>query len=51
MSTFVPVSDQLFSVSACLVPETALSPGADAAKRSQETLFTLFLILKKNSFI
>jgi hypothetical protein len=36
----VPVLDFLVSVSAGLVPEPALCPGAGAAERSQETLYT-----------
>jgi hypothetical protein len=38
---FVPVLDHLVSVSAGLVPEPALCPGAGAAERSQETLYVL----------
>jgi hypothetical protein len=37
---YVPVSDQLVSVSAGLVPGPALCPGAGAAERSQETLYS-----------
>jgi hypothetical protein len=41
----VPVLDHLVSISADLVPESALCPGADAAESSQETLYmTIYLI-------
>jgi hypothetical protein len=43
----VPVSDHLVSVSAGLVPEPALCPGAGAAERSQETLYKNNIKLKK----
>ena len=35
----MPVLDRLVSISAGLVPEPALCPGAGAADRSQETLY------------
>jgi hypothetical protein len=38
----VPVLDRLVSISTYHVPGPALCPGAGAAERSQETLYTHF---------
>jgi hypothetical protein len=47
----VPVLDQVVSISAGLVPEPALCPGAGAAERSQETLFYIFLSYLKILYV
>jgi len=43
----VPVLDHLVSVSAGLVPEPALCPGAGTAERSQETLYLKKFVFEK----
>jgi hypothetical protein len=46
----VPLLDHLVSISAGLVPEPVLYPGAGTAERSQETLYIFFYDVNEMNF-